>query len=193
MYKKIINFITSVIINTINMTDENDIEILRYGVTVKVYNLWKTITLLLIYIISGKLFDGLFFTLCFMSIRKTAFGVHINSSVGCLLFGLLFFVGFPLISPFYNFTLIQTVVFFIIVFITNIKYAPAPTDERPISKNDSVIFRKKTLITITILFIIALIFTGNLRNLIIYAVLGVTLCTLPITYKILKKERCSYV
>lgn len=106
-------------------------EILVYGYTLFLENLYKAIILLLIALVTGTFWKTLVIIGSFALLRCFSGGIHCNSSLGCTLGMLgLWIVG--LIVANIELPLIVLIMMGIIVIWTILRYAPRSTENNPI-------------------------------------------------------------
>ncbi|WP_442603184.1 accessory gene regulator B family protein [Paenibacillus sp. KN14-4R] len=130
----------------------------------------------------------------YFAIRRSAFGLHANSSMACNIMSVILFVGTPLLIEYI--LLNNYVVAGLGVVCTTLlyRYAPADTDKYPIlGEKKRRKLRKETVIASLIITCIALIIPSLVvKSLMIYGVLIQVCMVLPITYKLLKRSCNNY-
>lgn len=181
-------------INQYMKKDHGEFEKLKYGLTILLINISKISTLLIAAFILGIFKYTLLYFLCFVCIRAFAFGAHAEKSISCTLSNLIIFLGGTYLSSILKIDNYGVMLIFILNFILLYRYAPADTKARPIiGRKLRKKLKIKALIAATLLMIVALIVQNNItKTIITLAVLSESLCIIPLTYKILKKEYDNY-
>jgi accessory gene regulator B len=166
-----------------------DREKLLYGFKILYINSLKTIILLFVAYFFNIIFETVAFILVYGLIRSFAFGVHLNNSVGCTIYGIVAFLGSIFLSMYLNINIYLYYFLFFINLIIYITYAPAETKKRHISEKLSKQLKIKTIICILFLAL-ASFFISNIvyKNIILFAVILEAFQILPLTYKIFKEE-----
>lgn len=181
-------------INQYMKKEDDEFEKLKYGLTVLLINISKITILFISAYILGIFKYTFLYLLCFTFIRTFAFGVHAEKSLNCTLSNLIIFIGGTYLSNVLKIGNYSVIIIFMLNFTLLYKYAPADTKSRPLVGKD--LRRKlkiKSLISASFLMIVALVIPNNIcKSIITLAVLSESLCIIPITYKILKKEYDNY-
>jgi accessory gene regulator B len=166
-----------------------DKEKLLYGFKILYINSLKTIILLLVAFFLNIIFETVTFILIYGLIRSFAFGVHLNNSVGCTIYGIVAFLGSIYLSMNLNINIYLYFFLFLANLIIYIKYAPAETKKRHINEKLNKQLKIKTISCILFLALVSF-FISNIvyKNLILFAVVLEAFQLLPITYKIFKEE-----
>lgn len=128
----------------------------------------------------------------FMMIRINAYGVHLNSSVKCTLFSCLTMVGIPFITL--NYFMPPTYILKPISFLNFVilfKYAPAKTNKNAIGSPKKKMQLKKNALAYNLICVIVVVLIPSIYIKALVAIGSFTpsLMTVPVTYKILCKER----
>lgn len=181
-------------INQYIKKDDAEFEKLKYGLTILLINISKISTLLIAAFILGIFKYTLLYFFCFVCIRAFAFGAHAEKSISCTLSNLIIFLGGTYLSSILKLDNYGVLLIFMLNFILLYRYAPADTKARPIiGRKLRKKLKIKALIAATLLMIVALIVQNNItKTIITLAVLSESLCIIPLTYKILKKEYDNY-
>ena len=166
-----------------------DKEKLLYGFKILYINSLKTIILLLFAFVFNIIFETTAFIVVYGLIRSFAFGVHLNNSVGCTIYGIAAFLGAIFLSIHLNINTYLYYVLFLISLMIYIKYAPAETKKRHISDKLSKRLKIKTIVCIIFLALVSF-YVPNIvyKNLILFAVILEAFQILPLTYKIFREE-----
>lgn len=141
-----------------NVTNEER-ELYVYGF----YMILSHLIYLVLAFIFGLIFEcvleSIIFYVAFQFIRRSAGGYHASTETRCQIISTLsIFVTVAFISVLRNFDL-QTLFLIITIFSAVLIWGLCPLDtmEKPLSKNETVYFRKKSRIILTIIFLIIVI------------------------------------
>ena len=194
MKKKILNALMSSIKK--NKPDLNDeqLEIIEYGLEGLYLTTIKIIIIILLSIILNIFKETILMILFYNIPRFTTFGMHAKDSKSCLITSLLLFIGGTYLAIYANITLPIKIVLSVICLILIIIYAPADTHKRPIinTKHRKKLKCTSIIITITYIFLTILINDNYICNLIYLALLIQSTAIIPITYKIFKMPYNNY-
>ncbi|MHC1685274.1 MAG: accessory gene regulator B family protein [Clostridiaceae bacterium] len=166
----------------------------KYGIEVLIINISKFIITLIVAKLLGIVVETLEIILIASLIRQYAFGAHAGTSFQCTIVTLIMYIVPVILSKhiFFNYY-IYGVLFAISVGLLY-KYAPSDTEKRPlVSEKKRKMLKKKTLIMVGVLGIVALI--TNIYSLKVAIFLGVfvaSLLTTPLVYKILGQKYKNY-
>lgn len=131
-------------------------EIMKYGLKVLYTNIGKTIVLVLFTILLGIFKETAILFGSFLLVRATGFGVHSNHTTKCTIVGLIQFVGSTYIAMFcMPFSIITSIVLYVLSMSIFVIWAPVETLKRPISNKRKKIFKGITLLSTSILFFIS--------------------------------------
>lgn len=181
------------LIETMNLTEEEDIEVLLYGLNIIVQNVFKLGIVLLIATVLKVLMPTVLCILGFVTLRTFAFGVHANTSRQCATITVIMFIGGAMLAG-----QLQGQVVIWGLSILNLLllwfYAPADTESRPIpSEVQRVQLRKQAIVSwVVVLMVGSLILRGTLLNALVIGQLLECLCITPLTYKLLGKGYKNY-
>ncbi len=166
----------------------------KYGIEVLIINISKLIITLIVAKLLGIVVETLETIIVVSLIRHYSFGAHASTSFLCTIVTLIMFIGPVILSKYINFNYYIDGVLFVISIILLYKYAPADTEKRPlISAKKREMLKKKTLIMVGVLGIVALI--TNIYSLKVTIFLGMfvaSLMTTPLVYKILGQKYNNY-
>jgi accessory gene regulator B len=191
------NILTNKVMNFVSenyVLEEQQIDIIKYGLQVIFINLFKMLGLLICAYFLGIFKEVFIFVLCFACIRVFAAGVHASSSFACNLVNFLIFIGGSYISIHFTLNLNVLLVFFLISILIIFFFAPADTKEKPIiNKKLRKNLKFKSLIMVSILLLCTLFVPNQVfKNIISYAVFNASICLTPFSYKLLGKEYNYY-
>lgn len=151
MTNKLTYKITSYIEKNSDIKNTDDLEKINYSLQAIFNELFKTVVLLFLFLILGKVNYFLFSVMILFSIRIFSGGYHCNTTIKCLLCSTLLFLGTGLIAPILP--KINIAIYYIAgllsIFIVALK-SPYPNKKRPI-KNKK---RRSTLKIISTFFTI---------------------------------------
>lgn len=174
--------------------DKDKIEEIHYGLETLYLGITKLIVIFLTAWIAGYLKEVFLCSVIFGAIRMTAFGVHANNSLTCLISSFIMMFGLPIISEVLVLSIYIKVLVCIFCIILYFLYAPADTNKRPLVSKS---IRKKLKIFSILLAIgysITALFTTNIfiSNLIILCLLVEGINITPFFYRILSMEFNNY-
>lgn len=179
-----------------NYMSESEYENVVYSLEILLINIFKSIQIYSVALILGVLFETFIMNLAYALLRIHAGGWHAKSSINCSLFGLVVFVGIPLIFQKFEFALnfywLLLLSGIILAFVA--LYAPADTEKNPLV-SVSERKRKKILSLLSALVISAfsLFFAGpQIATLLVTGLLIETLLIHPLFYKLLKRRYKNY-
>ncbi len=185
-----LNFITKYNKNYSN----DELDKLRYGLEGIYLSITKLVVIFLIAIILNITWELIVLLVAFNFIRYPAFGFHANSSIECLIFSTLIFIGFPILSINVELILPIQITLVMLCILSYIIYAPADTVKRPQRVKSIRLKRKIASIVIGIAMSIAVFLVqDNLySNLILFGMVIETIMILPITYKAFGQTYANY-
>lgn len=166
--------------------NEEELEIIEYGLEAIYLTFTKIIIILLLSIVLDIFKETLLMILFYNVIRLFAFGLHAKNSTTCLITSLILFIGGTYLAIYVNIPIELKFILSITCIILIIIYAPADTEKRPLM-NVKKRKRFKILSTITSLIITFLIIYFNdnyLSNFMLIGMIESTIMILPITYKL---------
>ncbi|MCR8644650.1 accessory gene regulator B family protein [Paenibacillus sp. N1-5-1-14] len=167
---------------------------MKLGIEMLLINLSKAIFVYGIALIMHVFIPTLIIHLSYFAIRRSAFGLHANTSILCNIVSVLLFVGIPLIIEYI--TINNYVVAGLGVVCTTLLYrfAPADTDKYPIlgEKKRSKLRKETVIASITVSCVALIVPIPIVKSLMMYGVLIQVSMVLPITYKLLKRSCNNY-
>lgn len=185
------NLTVSYISKSIKMTEDEE-SVIRYGIKVVFYSLFKFLIMLSTAWFLGIVSEACTVFILMAVIRSFAFGFHADTSLSCIfltfinIFGVIYFSLFDL-NPFLKITLS------LMSFVLFALYAPADTEERPLidySKRKKL--KIKVILTWVIYFISSYFVEPRLSNIIVLSLFFMAFNTCPILYILFKKEYKNY-
>lgn len=169
--------------------DYEDIKLkkIKLGLDVLIINIPKYIILLSISLYLDIFIHTLIMCSVFGIIRSTSFGIHANTSMGCITSTLTLFIGGVYASTYIYISEPIYIISYFLLFILYYKFSPADTKKHRES------LRNRTVINLTVLLIIGFIIKNPIvSNIFLIATIYQLILILPITYKILGRSYNNY-
>jgi len=193
MINRISNSILELLSNA--ESSEQDKEILLFGITRIVEDIPKTIGILLIGIIFGIIKEIIIVTVIVMLYKTFIGGVHAKTNIGCFIYSVLFYLITIYSAKYLYFNNYNQYGIFALIYIfavyTIIVYAPADVPEIPkvnvkLRRN----LKMKSMLSLNLIYIICafVIKEMELKVLILYSVLYISLMTTRSIYKLFKNR-----
>lgn len=184
MKKIIINKIVNYINKNGNYNNE-EIEIIRYGIANLYLQITKTFVITLLAIVLNIFIPYLIFTILFSIIRMPSFGMHAKKSYQCWIFSILLFLGLPYLATKMVINTYMLTIILIICTIHIYRYSPADTEKRPIvSKKRRRVYKYLSTIISMIYSVFSLYIRGTIGNLLLASLILQCVIISPTTYKI---------
>jgi len=173
---------------------EEDLEKIYYGIQVVVLTASKSILLFIIAYLLGVFKYALIAYVALIFARTFASGVHLNSTLQCIISTFSLHFGNVYLSLNLSTNIIIQSLIFIISFILILLYAPADTEYRPlVSKKLRRDLKIKSLVVIVISYIVILFIKNNVyANIITFSFLEASLLITPIVYKFFGRKYANY-
>lgn len=186
MKKKILNTLMNNIKKNKLDLDNEQLEIIEYGLESIYLSITKIVLILLLAIVLDILKETILMIIFYNIIRTFAFGLHAKNSITCLITSTTLFIGGAYLSIYLNISLLAKVILSSICLLLIFIYAPADTEKHPLLKTKK---RKKlkilSIITSTIITILIIYLNDNpLSNFMIIGFIEATIMILPVTYKL---------
>lgn len=166
----------------------------KYGLEVLYHLVTKCTVILLIALFIG-IFKEVFilFVSCLL-IRKSAYGVHAKTNIGCWISTLLCYIGTGL---FLKYVLVNSyVLIFLNVysFVAIVLWAPSDTKGKPIINSETrKSLKKRSIISFILILLISVFFNRYYRSIITFGMLISTISLNPIVYYICNCPRNNYL
>ena len=194
MRKKIMNKIMNFIQEYSPNHNDEQLEIIEYGLEAIYITITKTIIIFMIAYFLGILKELIILLLLYNLIRMTGFGFHAPKSSYCLISSFLIFIGSTYLCKFITISIFIKIILCIINILLIYKWAPADTEKRPIiSKKRRMIYKTlSTVIAIIFSFISILITNQYISNCLIISVSIECLMISPYIYKLFKLPYDNY-
>ncbi|MCD3283505.1 accessory gene regulator B family protein, partial [Clostridium botulinum C/D] len=176
--------ITEYIKNTLPDKSEDDLSIIKYGIELLFMSFNKMPIILCAGYLVGMFKETCFTMLVFGIIRSSASGIHAKTSFTCLISTLVVILGGIYISRVIDINILVKLFIFILSFIVYLRYSPADTEEKPyINSEIRKKLKVKSLITVTIYFIISIVTKNKFFSNIFINILWIQgILIIPITY-----------
>ena len=175
--------------------DDEEVEVIKYGLELIIGEVPKILLLFIIAIVLkiGWLVIFAYFTM--LPYKIVAGGFHLKTNIGCTIGTLSIYYGNVLISKYITWTQIYTkYIVILIAFVFSIimvsLYAPADTVNLPIlTKRERKTKRILSYVFSTITLLVAIIIKDNiLSNILLLNVLIESICISKVAYKLTKNE-----
>lgn len=151
MVDNICNFIICKL-NEEEIISEEKNEIYLYGLQLFIATLIKAVGLFVLAIIMGAVKESIIFMIFFTSLRIQAGGIHAHSLLKCfittaiMLFTSIYIVKLIPYAHKLNIQIIMISTSILLVY----KYAPVENENKPLSKEEYILYRKRSMITVVI-------------------------------------------
>ena len=194
MIDKICMFLTNKIRKEMPEIDDEEAEVINYGLQNIVGEIPKIFIMLGIAAILGIFPLALFTFVVLFPYKGASGGVHLKTHIGCIIFTTLFYCAIPFVSQYFvlegiiKYIVIGCVWIFGMIMIK--KYAPADTENVPILAK-SVRKKKQMLsyIFFTIGLVLAILIKDNMfSNMLLFGNLIQTLTITKLAYKLTKNK-----
>lgn len=171
------------------LSKDEVIEVLQYGLEGFLGDFIKSLIILTIGILFNILIPAIFIMLAFCTLRLLAGGFHMDNYSKCLSTGSILFLVPAWFIQYYNsyltvnykFIMISILISFIIVYM----YAPVDSENKPLTNNDKIKYKFKSLFYVYVLANILVLISNNLIKVSILTGLIIELFTItPIGIKI---------
>lgn len=135
-----------------------DVEIYRYGLDLLSATIIKIVGLGIIALLLGVVKETFLFIICFSSLRIQAGGIHANTLLKCfimtvvLTFGSIYLVGLLTKDQYIYFQVLSILLSIILVF----RYAPIESSNKPLTNEEGVLYKSRSMATVVIWGIIIL-------------------------------------
>lgn len=150
IYANSVSIVQKKLSSSCELTKEQN-ESLRYVLEVIIGELFKTIGLLVIFIIIDEVVYYLYTLITLLSIRPFSGGMHFKTFSGCTIFTAAFFLISLFISKRLSINYITAVLIFVLSFLIIWMFAPITSSSRPkYGEHKQKTFRNKCLISIFI-------------------------------------------
>lgn len=165
--------------------NEEQLEIIEYGLEGLYLTIIKIIIILLLAIVLDILKETVLMIIFYNVTRFFTFGLHAKTSTACLITSLLLFIGGTYLATYLQIPLIVKIILSIICLILICIYAPADTEKRPLINPKKRKRFKIQSIIISIIMGVLIIYLNDsyISNFMVIGQLEAVIMILPITYK----------
>ena len=194
MKKQFLNFCEKTIIKNNKNINEEELEIINYGLESIYLTLVKIVIIIFLSLLLGIFKEVILMIVSYNIIRFFAFGLHAPNSTSCLITSIILFIGGAYVSIYLDISIyIKIIISFISILLISI-YAPADTEKRPLINRKKRIKYKYISIVVSIFMTIFLInfHDSYLSNFLLIGLIEEVIMILPITYKLYKLPYNNY-
>lgn len=186
MKKKILNNCIKNIKKNKPELNEEQIEIIEYGLESIYLTITKIVVIVLLSIVLNIFKETILMILFYNIIRLFAFGLHTKNSTACLFTSISLFIFGAFLAIYLKISIITKIILSVISLILIIIYAPADTEKRPlINEKKRKKFKILSIITSTIMTLLIIFLKDNyITNFMFVGFIEATIMILPITYKL---------
>lgn len=188
--KKVMSFIQ----NNNDKYDNEQLEIIQYGLESIYITITKSIIIFFIAFLIGTIKELFIFMIFYNLIRMPAFGLHATKSSYCLISSTIIFIGSTILAKVIVIPIYIKVILTVIIILCIYNWAPADTHKRPIvnKKRREIYKTLATIIAITFSFTSILITSQFLANCLIISPLVECFMISPYIYKLFKLPYNNY-
>ncbi len=185
MKRKILKALMSNIKKNKPDLNEEQLEIIEYGLEGLYLTIIKIIIILLLAIVLDILKETVLMIIFYNVTRFFTFGLHAKTSTACLITSLLLFIGGTYLATYLQIPLIVKIILSVICLILICIYAPADTEKRPLINPKKRKRFKIQSIIISIIMGTLIIYLNDsyISNFMVIGQLEAVIMILPITYK----------
>ena len=186
MKRKILKALMSNIKKNKSDLNEEQLEIIEYGLEGLYLTIIKIIIILLLAIVLDILKETVLMIIFYNVTRFFTFGLHAKTSTACLITSLLLFIGGTYLATYLQIPLIVKIILSVTCLILICIYAPADTEKRPLINPKKRKRFKIQSIIISIIMGVLIIYLNDsyISNFMVIGQLEAVIMILPITYKI---------
>lgn len=183
--RKILKALMSNIKKNKSDLNEEQLEIIEYGLEGLYLTIIKIIIILLLAIVLDILKETVLMIIFYNVTRFFTFGLHAKTSTACLITSLLLFIGGTYLATYLQIPLIVKIILSVICLILICIYAPADTEKRPLINPKKRKRFKIQSIIISIIMGTLIIYLNDsyISNFMVIGQLEAVIMILPITYK----------
>jgi accessory gene regulator B len=175
---------------------EDDYDNVCYFLEVFLINLFKSVQIYGLALLLGILLETFVMNCAYVLLRIQAGGWHAKSSVNCSLFGIVNFIGVPLLLQGTQYTIHSwhSIILSLIIFVGVWHYAPSDTEKNPLVSVSERKKKKKQAVFITLLIITGSFLLKNelLRTLLLLGLVIEVLMISPLFYKLMNRRYKNY-
>ncbi|MBQ9854107.1 MAG: accessory gene regulator B family protein [Bacilli bacterium] len=194
MKKQFLNFCEKTIIKNNKNINEEELEIINYGLESIYLTLVKIVIIIFLSLLLGIFKEVILMIVSYNIIRFFAFGLHAPNSTSCLITSIILFIGGAYVSVYLDISIyIKIIISFISILLISI-YAPADTEKRPLINRKKRMKYKYISIVVSIFmsFFLIKFHDSYLSNFLLIGLIEEVIMILPITYKLYKLPYNNY-
>lgn len=164
------------------------------GAEVIIINVSKSIVVFALSLCLGVWVQTLLALIGFNLLRRTAFGVHALSSIGCTLSSCCLFVAIPYFIKDFSINNYTIAIIFLFTLIALFFFAPADTEARPLigAGKRSKLKRTSLLVCFVLMILLLCLPYADIKLMATWGAVVEAIFILPITYKVLGRRRNNY-
>lgn len=185
--------ITSVI-NSCLIKDGLEVQKIKLGIEILLINISKFLFIVVLSLIFNLYKETIVMLIAFACIRKSSFGIHSRTSLGCTAICTIMFVLGSYACQYIKINNYEIMCIFCVVISFLYKYAPADSENHPlVGIKLRIKLKKEAIITAIVMMLISIIISDtNLKMSIVLAAIYAVATILPITYKLFKRRCRNY-
>lgn len=145
MVRKISKKVTNRLLSRNAIKDE-DYEIYQYGLEQLLTSILDLLTLLVIGLIMGMIWQGIIFVLSFMLLRKYAGGYHASTPLKCYLLTTLIITVVLSVMKYIQINIFIYLGLFMVSSIIILSFSPVEAVKKELDEIEKIIYRKKTIV-----------------------------------------------
>lgn len=145
-------------LNRKNIIQRNETQIYEYALKILCYTSINIITIILIGIISGMLYESLLLLASFFSIRSFAGGIHANKYIHCYMFSVilifLVIISIKYLLVYLNplFIVFTEIISIILIFILS----PLENNNKKLNKKEKIVYKCVSLLLSILFFVVSI-------------------------------------
>lgn len=154
---KVINNFTEFLVKN-NIIEEKQREIYAYGLSQLIVYLYNFLTVIVIGLIFGMVWQSIAFTAFYMMIRPYAGGYHARTPQMCYVYSLIMIIAVLFLIKIIPLNGLLYLLIYAISSIIILKLSPVEDENKPLDNIEKVVFRKRAIKSHIILSLCCLIF-----------------------------------
>ncbi len=185
MKKRIIDAIMNYIKENKNVTND-EIEIIRYGISNLYLQITKTVVITILAIALKIFIPYLIFIMAYNILRLPSFGLHAKKSYQCWISSIIIFILIPYLATIIDVNIYLKVAILSCTIVYMTIYSPADTEKRPIINPKRRLIYKylSSILSIVYSFLCIFINFKIVENTLMFSLILQCIIISPITYKI---------
>ncbi|MBN4069501.1 MAG: accessory regulator AgrB [Alkaliphilus sp.] len=150
-----IDYLSNMLINKFkiqSIIQEEDEEVYFYGLQLLIATIIKIVGLIVIASILGFVVETIVFMVFYSSLRVQAGGFHASTFFKCLIITMII-ISISLVIAYlipHNYASNMQLIILVIAILLVYLYAPVDTENKPLSKKEVLIYRRRSMITVLI-------------------------------------------